>query len=245
MRGIPWLFFEGSQAAAFLIVVASLAPRVSHDAPPTPAQPAAAPAAVVAEPPQPVHEPVPPAGDEPRKDAPRLAIGFDPIADEPLKDAPGVKGDPVGRVLPPIRAQEPAPIQLRVRRELANAGPRIHRPFDSSVWVGPKVIVLRGENDNAQVEPRRVPPPPRPEPRRADSKHLEKHTLRQYWERDVEQFRALAKAGYKADAMREVFGAKYPHLRSAANNGIPLATLPPPPDAYIEALNAELARSRL
>jgi hypothetical protein len=73
-------------------------------------------------------------------------------------------------------------------------------------------------------------------------KGLDEHTVRQYWERDVEQYRALQRAGYQRDALRQVFGAKYGDVVLGAVSGAPLAGLPAPSARYINALADELDR---
>lgn len=226
--------------AALLLVAASLAPRAERqtERPHVPA--AVLVAEEVSSEPTLVADEVPPPVEEPKKELPQLAIGFDPVVAEAPKDRPAARQDQLRG--PAVEPEEPEPIRLEARRELANRGPRIHRPFDTSTWIGPKIIVLRRGLDAAKVVQRRVPVPPQPAPRAATAAHLEKHTVRQYWERDVEQYLALARAGYTTEALRQVFGAKLPHVRSAANSGRPLATLPPPPKAYIDALASEAVR---
>lgn len=228
---------------AFLLIVASLAPRVLpavDQALPAPSVAALGPAA-----PAIVEEPAAVPAEPKEVPAPRVAIGFNPLQAklaEPALNPPAKRADDA---IAPARADapEPEPIRLAAPRRLAMLGAKIHRPFDTSEWLGPKVIVPR---DNVQPPENRAQADqrPRPQARRKAAVVLEEHTVRLHWEHDVEQYRALDKAGYKVADLRQIFGARYREVRSAAFAELTLSNLPPPPKSYIDALANDLNNSR-
>lgn len=194
---------------------------------------------------------------------PRLPIGFAPVDEKPADaPAPGRDEPPPARdeapapdAIAPPAPDEPPPVRLGGGNIPIMQGlpPVIYRPLWARYLQRPAVISVRSP---IAGRPGAVPPPPRP---RADlagprvnsgrapvrnSGTLDPHTIRLYWERDVEQFRALERAGYKAQQLREVFGTRYTEVRTAASSGLPLSNIPPPPRAYIAALVVSLAGLR-
>jgi hypothetical protein len=286
MRNLLRLTYEGWQGVAFLVVVASLAPRPGVEEggtsflagdenrpavidqrpilamttvpPPAPAVEEAPAPAAEAEESKPEDKPV-----EARR-PPRLAIGFAPVDEKPADDAPAPGRDeppaardeaPAPDAVAPPAPDEPPPVRLGGGNFPFPQGlpPVIYRPFWARYLPRPMVIPVRPP---IAAPAGAVPPPPRPRadlampranPGRAPvrtSGTLDPHTIRMYWERDVEQFRALERAGYKTQQLRQVFGSRYTEVRTAASSGLPLSNIPPPPRAYIAALATGLAGLR-
>ncbi len=213
-----------------------------------------------ARPPAPDGDPAPAVPKEAPR--PRLAIGFDPAAAAPAAEEPKPPpAEKAKREVEPAKAVDdeaklvnPRRIRVQAPRQAALTLP-IHRPVDAAGLGGPKVIFRRGQAAGLPV-----PPPPKPGVMGVDTRppagvmgvdtrpplaaqppmNLDPHAVRQYWERDVEQFRALERAGYPVAHLEMTFRARYRAVRFGAHADKPLSLVPDPPRPYLDALTDEL-----